>query len=407
MSFSGFFANNSSFQKCIIHSYSVHTKFDLAPPFPIFLPRVQLKADGIVVINTGDSIVAFQVDTSLPSHSCNQVEGCSSHTVTDSKLSNSVISNKFFLGANLSIFGTMTKFYSQESSDHELLENSSKRHQQMLESCHEIPLSFSDAWDNENFYSSELSQHSDGNQPGLCNGLCNENSLVFCEKCNDYYMPDSHCSCSSLLLMGGCRPALRTKRNTAVDNSENIGNGHEVCSHKIADFECTSSRSPKSPKNLSGHLDVSSRHLSAHCIGCHDKNTSQFETGYPAAHYTVNSPQSSLLHSPTFKRCIGAHRQTSMDGDLSYSAHVPSSHHSFFSPSNSSEDCLSQSSESIIVHTNYAHTLTFSIRRFALAPEQLSDPQPSVEGWVFLYLVWLCFVVVDYFHLAYGVWFCY
>ncbi|CAL1536438.1 unnamed protein product [Lymnaea stagnalis] len=50
-----------SIQQCLRHSFCVHSKFELAPPFPVFSPRVQLRVDGIAVLNTGDSIVALQV----------------------------------------------------------------------------------------------------------------------------------------------------------------------------------------------------------------------------------------------------------------------------------------------------------------------------------------------------------
>lgn len=50
-----------SIQQCLRHSFCVHSKFELAPPFPFFSPKVQLRVDGIAVLNTGDSIVALQV----------------------------------------------------------------------------------------------------------------------------------------------------------------------------------------------------------------------------------------------------------------------------------------------------------------------------------------------------------
>lgn len=49
-------------QKCLAHSFTVHTKFELTPPFPPFLPVMQLKVDGIAIVNTGDSIVALAVN---------------------------------------------------------------------------------------------------------------------------------------------------------------------------------------------------------------------------------------------------------------------------------------------------------------------------------------------------------
>lgn len=47
---------------CLKHSFCVHTKYELTPPFPVFFPKVQLKCDGQVILNTGDSIVALHVD---------------------------------------------------------------------------------------------------------------------------------------------------------------------------------------------------------------------------------------------------------------------------------------------------------------------------------------------------------
>ncbi|RUS88571.1 hypothetical protein EGW08_003671 [Elysia chlorotica] len=49
-------ASVPSIQQCFRHSFCVHSKFELAPPFPFFSPRVQLRVDGIVILNTGDSI---------------------------------------------------------------------------------------------------------------------------------------------------------------------------------------------------------------------------------------------------------------------------------------------------------------------------------------------------------------
>nr|KAG5703915.1 hypothetical protein BaRGS_008174 [Batillaria attramentaria] len=54
---------------------------------------------------------------------------------------------------------------------------------------------------------------------------------------------------------------------------------------------------------------------------------------------------------------------------------------SFFSSTSSSGDTgsHSQSSESVIVHTNYARTLTYSVRRFALGSEELLDSPQLAE----------------------------
>ena len=48
--------------RCLNHSFTVHTKYELSPPYPAFCPRVFLKVDSVVIINTGDSLIAMSVD---------------------------------------------------------------------------------------------------------------------------------------------------------------------------------------------------------------------------------------------------------------------------------------------------------------------------------------------------------
>ncbi|KAK2152086.1 hypothetical protein LSH36_340g06043 [Paralvinella palmiformis] len=48
--------------RCLNHAFTVHTKYELAPPYPSFVPKVFLKLDGVVVVNTGDSLIAMSVD---------------------------------------------------------------------------------------------------------------------------------------------------------------------------------------------------------------------------------------------------------------------------------------------------------------------------------------------------------
>ena len=45
-----------------MHGFVVHTKYELAPPYPRFYAKFFLKLDGVVVVNTGDSLVAISVD---------------------------------------------------------------------------------------------------------------------------------------------------------------------------------------------------------------------------------------------------------------------------------------------------------------------------------------------------------
>lgn len=48
--------------RCLNHAFTVHTKYELAPPYPPFSPKVFLKLDGVVILNTGDSLIAISVD---------------------------------------------------------------------------------------------------------------------------------------------------------------------------------------------------------------------------------------------------------------------------------------------------------------------------------------------------------
>lgn len=55
-------SSHSSPPRCIMHGFTVHTKYELAPPYPTFAPKIFLKLDGVAVVNTGDSLVALSVD---------------------------------------------------------------------------------------------------------------------------------------------------------------------------------------------------------------------------------------------------------------------------------------------------------------------------------------------------------
>lgn len=46
---------------CLKHGFAVHTKYELAPPFPPFSPKHSLSKDGVTVLNTGYSVIALAV----------------------------------------------------------------------------------------------------------------------------------------------------------------------------------------------------------------------------------------------------------------------------------------------------------------------------------------------------------
>ncbi|XP_033735700.1 uncharacterized protein LOC117324139 isoform X1 [Pecten maximus] len=77
-------------KRCLQHGYSVHTKFELTPPFPPFAPRTQLKINGVAVVNTGDSIIALHVAIGNSTElAANEVLCLKKTTEGDSKGSNS------------------------------------------------------------------------------------------------------------------------------------------------------------------------------------------------------------------------------------------------------------------------------------------------------------------------------
>ena len=53
--------------RCLTHSFAVHSHYEVAPPYPQFVPHVSMACPGVAVFNTGDSLVALDihVDTSL------------------------------------------------------------------------------------------------------------------------------------------------------------------------------------------------------------------------------------------------------------------------------------------------------------------------------------------------------
>ncbi|XP_076030743.1 uncharacterized protein LOC143018969 isoform X2 [Oratosquilla oratoria] len=47
---------------CLKHGITVHTSFEMVPPFPRFLPTIQMKRDGVVVLNAGNFLHVISVD---------------------------------------------------------------------------------------------------------------------------------------------------------------------------------------------------------------------------------------------------------------------------------------------------------------------------------------------------------
>ena len=56
--------------RCLDHSFTVHTRYELAPPYPPFVPHISMACCGVAVLNTGDSLIALDIHTvtDLPCH---------------------------------------------------------------------------------------------------------------------------------------------------------------------------------------------------------------------------------------------------------------------------------------------------------------------------------------------------
>ena len=55
--------------KCLKHSFVVHFKYDLMPPFPMFNPSLSLKMLDTVLFNTGDFLMALKVSATFDKNS--------------------------------------------------------------------------------------------------------------------------------------------------------------------------------------------------------------------------------------------------------------------------------------------------------------------------------------------------
>ena len=57
-----FLRNSCVRLSCLKHGMTVHTQFDLVAPYPKFEPRISLKRDNCVVVNTGNFLHSITVD---------------------------------------------------------------------------------------------------------------------------------------------------------------------------------------------------------------------------------------------------------------------------------------------------------------------------------------------------------
>lgn len=65
-------------KRCLKHSFVVHFKYDLLPPFPIFNPSTNLKMEGAVLFNTADFLMALRIITTESNSRSNLLESLKS-----------------------------------------------------------------------------------------------------------------------------------------------------------------------------------------------------------------------------------------------------------------------------------------------------------------------------------------
>ncbi|XP_046374752.1 DDB1- and CUL4-associated factor 15-like [Haliotis rufescens] len=322
---------------CLQHSFCLHTKYELAPPFPAFSPRVQLKIDGIAILNTGDSIVALQVDATHSPSSFNQTDDTLlGETTSNTEHMQSDLHDNSYIGAELSILETRTSIFTIEDSNSPLCHDHTGgigRVNEFLEGMQEITADD----DEENVHSPEL-EGSDLE--------CSEcKSTKNCEHCRHIPKETRHGP--------SYRPALKAKNCTGESNSQHsdcmkpmgacgkltcpVGSPGNQCSHSYSPFTDTKCHSPEQPMRA----------------GCSSANLHDLDD-------IVNNCSTSKL----------------------------SSQRSFFSPSNSGASTTgsSKSSESVVVHTNHSRTVTFSLRKYGYTTEDSSEsPLPAEDDYDLAY----------------------
>ena len=74
--------NSCARLSCLEHGFTVHTTFDLVMPYPRFEPRISLKCDSSVVINTGNVLHCLSFDLERAKNSSNSSSSSTSKPIT-------------------------------------------------------------------------------------------------------------------------------------------------------------------------------------------------------------------------------------------------------------------------------------------------------------------------------------
>lgn len=70
-------------ERCLKHSFVLHFKYDLLPPFPLFNPSINLRVQDTVLFNTGDYLMALKIITSESTFSMNSAQDVSKSLYVD------------------------------------------------------------------------------------------------------------------------------------------------------------------------------------------------------------------------------------------------------------------------------------------------------------------------------------
>ncbi|XP_071953874.1 DDB1- and CUL4-associated factor 15-like [Antedon mediterranea] len=117
--------------KCLQHGFAVHTKYELSPPYPSLSPKHSLAKDGLVVLNTGDALIALSVKLGEfgtgSSFYSPLVSGSTSFASFSSKHSSIKGDSQQFLSpaSNSPVSVNKTKFVSSPQNQLDLLKESS------------------------------------------------------------------------------------------------------------------------------------------------------------------------------------------------------------------------------------------------------------------------------------------
>ncbi|KAK3092662.1 hypothetical protein FSP39_005589 [Pinctada imbricata] len=301
---------------CLKHGFTVHTKYELTPPFPPFSPRVQLKISGVAIMNTGDSIVALLVTS----------DGCGAKCDVDVN----------------------------DESQKENVDNGSLKEYPRQRSPRAVLV------DPRTSLSDQNAKHNSNKH------LVNSPQQVF-----ERYEEEAN---SSELLSGGSSSVMQevhmggSQIHPIDKDGDKIHMEHMKClkSPKVDTVDSAKCASPKSDMvSLSQNLKSSPPHV--------DHREIQIDTSCPSPSPACKSP--GRARSPILPCPVNSPLQVSSLCNSQVGGSRNHSQRSFFSPSNSSTTSTSKSADSLYLQVKESRTVTFTVRRFC---QQMGNESPGI-----------------------------